>query len=405
MRVAFLTHEPFYPPSGGGSAEAVYLVEEFVRRGHEVVLYCPAFPDAEAVAGRFGVTVHPFTTWPMGRYTKLREPKYLAYPWFLARHVARTVGDGKRPDLWFAQHTISSVAAWRLRKRFGGVLALNFLDYLTGFMESWPAWAMPRPVVGWMTRQELALPRRADAEAVLTVSVPLAERFIAAGTPKERVRPMLYGYDAERFRPPVAGPAGGRPPGPPVVVMHGSFDKHHLGPIAEGAVAFVHAERPDVRWRFLGKVTPTLGAFAERMKARLPGVGIELPGFVDYATIGGELGGCDLGWIPYQSTNGMHCAFVAKAVEYLGCGLPVASTRLENLSRHFHDEPAIRFADFDGPSLGKTVLGWLATPAGERERLGRAAAERVAAMLDWRTLTSKALDFVEGVVHGTPRRG
>ena len=33
MRIAFLTHEPFYPPSGGGSAEAAYLVQELVRRG------------------------------------------------------------------------------------------------------------------------------------------------------------------------------------------------------------------------------------------------------------------------------------------------------------------------------------------------------------------------------------
>ena len=46
MRLAFLTHEPFHPPSGGGSAEAVYLVEEFVRRGHEVHLFGPEFPDS-----------------------------------------------------------------------------------------------------------------------------------------------------------------------------------------------------------------------------------------------------------------------------------------------------------------------------------------------------------------------
>ena len=45
MRLALLTHEPFYPPSGGGSAEAVYLVEEFVRRGHEVHLFCPQFAE------------------------------------------------------------------------------------------------------------------------------------------------------------------------------------------------------------------------------------------------------------------------------------------------------------------------------------------------------------------------
>jgi hypothetical protein len=39
MRLAFLTHEPYFPPSGGGSAEAIYLIRELVRRGHEVHLF------------------------------------------------------------------------------------------------------------------------------------------------------------------------------------------------------------------------------------------------------------------------------------------------------------------------------------------------------------------------------
>ena len=83
LRIAFLTHEPFYPPSGGGSAEAVYLVQEMVRRGHEVHVFGPQIPDAENVQEKFHVTLHPFTRWEMGRYAKLRNFKYLAYPFFL----------------------------------------------------------------------------------------------------------------------------------------------------------------------------------------------------------------------------------------------------------------------------------------------------------------------------------
>ena len=53
MRVAFLTHEPFYPPSGGGSAEVIYLVREMIQRGHEVHLFCPAFHDPNKVQRLF----------------------------------------------------------------------------------------------------------------------------------------------------------------------------------------------------------------------------------------------------------------------------------------------------------------------------------------------------------------
>src|ERR1043166_2982939 len=88
-RIAFLTHEPFFPPSGGGSAEAIYLVEEMVSRGWEVNLFCPKLADPKEVQKRFGVKLHEFTTWEMGRYTKLRNPKYLIYPSFLQRLVER----------------------------------------------------------------------------------------------------------------------------------------------------------------------------------------------------------------------------------------------------------------------------------------------------------------------------
>src|SRR5262245_1474120 len=104
MRVAFLTHEPFYPPSGGGSAEAVYLVQELVRRGHEVHIFCPKLADAAAARRQFGVEVHEFTTWKMGRYAAGRNFKYVLYPFFLERMVIAAT-KVLQVDLLLSQHT------------------------------------------------------------------------------------------------------------------------------------------------------------------------------------------------------------------------------------------------------------------------------------------------------------
>src|SRR5215210_4648421 len=146
MRLAFLTHEPFFPPSGGGSAEAVYLVEEMVSRGWEVHLFCPRVKDPEGVRKRFAVHLHEFTRWEMGRYTKLRNAKYLIYPTFLQQLVERTA-EGKRYDLLFSQHAIAAVTAGRLKRKWGVPTVMNFLDYLTGFMETWPFWLAPPPAL------------------------------------------------------------------------------------------------------------------------------------------------------------------------------------------------------------------------------------------------------------------
>lgn len=397
MRVAFLTHEPFHPPSGGGSAEAPYLVTELVRRGHHVHIFCPEFPEVDVVAARFGTTIHPFTRWPMGRYARHRNLKYLRYPGALCRWVStelaarRRVEPGFRFDLLLAQHTISAVAAVRLRRLLGVPAVLNYLDFLTGFMETWPAAFTATGLVGLLNRYELSLPRRHQVEGVMTVSDPLAARLAATGYPSDRIRAIQYGYDATRFVPPAVEPD----PANPVVVMHGSFDRHHLGPIAREAVATVTRRRPGVTFRFLGTVTPGLRGFADDLRRRVPGVRLECPGFVPYAEVGAELGRATVGIVPYEESRGTHCAFVAKAVEYLGCGRVVASTALENLQGYFAGEAAMRFTAFDGAALAEGILAWLETPPDRRVAAGRAAAVRVARELDWPVVAGRAVDFIE----------
>ena len=406
MRVAFLTHEPFLPPSGGGSAEAPHIVREFRRRGHRLDLFCPEFPDWRKLQEDPGLNLRIFERWRMGRYTRFRNLKYLLYPVALAGYVREVVADQKLEgdpeagyDILFAQHTISAVAAGWARKKVGGRLVLNFLDYLTGFMETWPAPFTKTGLVDALNRYEMSLPVRFDAEGILTVSDPLAERFVGVGYPQERIRTLLYGYDSRLFCPseePVADGEG------PVVVMHGSFDQHHLGPIARDALALVHGVRTDVRYRFVGRDTPTLKRFVKDMEARCPGIRIECPGFVHYANIPRQLKGAMLGIVPYEASEGTHCAFVAKAVEYLGCGLPVVSTPLENLRRHFATEHAIRFSGFDGRSFGNHILYWLSMPTAQRVEMGLKASRKVAAELDWSVIARNAVDFAERVHQHPP---
>lgn len=404
MRLAFLTHEPYFPPSGGGSAEAVYLIRELVRRGHEVHLFCPAFPESETIARSHRIVVHPFTGWAMGRYTAHRNLKYLAYPLALARHADRTLralrsssGSDVRFDALLSQHTISAVAAGMLKRRWRVPIILNFLDYLTGFMETWPAVFTKSGLVPWLNRFELSLPRRFDAEGVMTVSTPLAERFQATGFPADRIRVIHYGYDAGLFRPdpPADDGPDSDPQGHPVVVMHGSFDTHHLGAIAREALLILHARQPRLRFRFVGKETPALQRLVREVRAAAPGIPLETTGFVPYEQMARALRGASVGLVPYEESQGVHCAFVAKAVEYLGCGIPCVSTPLENLSRYFAGEPAIRFSGWSGPSFAEAVLGFLDLPIARRREIGRAAAARVAADLDWGVLAARAADFVE----------
>lgn len=393
LRIAFLTHEPFYPPSGGGSAEAVYLVEEMVRRGHEVHVFCPRFADAERIGKSFGIRLHLFNRWSMSRYIRFRNFKYLAYPFFLERMVARTARKTKF-DLIVSQHAISAVAAGRLKRKLAVPVVMNFPDLLTGFMETWRTWLAPSPLVEALKRFEISLPSRFDVDGVMTVSDTLADLFAERGFPREKILPIYYGYDADKFPfrtqslPDIK---------PPVVVMHGSFDTHHLGQIAFDAIQFVTRQRPGVVFRFVGKITAALEGFLINARKQIPDFKFEATGFVPYAEVARHLADASVGIVPYEESAGTHCAFVAKVVEYVASGLPAVATPLKSIQRYFQNDPMVRFSKFDGEDFGKEIIGWLDESPMTWQVLAAESAARVQTELDWHPLCRKAVDFVEKV--------
>lgn len=391
LRIAFLTHEPFFPPSGGGSAEAVYLVEELVRRGHDVHVFCPEIADARNVETRFRIHLHPFNKWKMGRYARLRNFKYLLYPWFLERMVAAAAREIKF-DLLLSQHAISAVAAGKLKRRLKIPVVMNFPDLLTGFMETWPAWLAPRPAIAALERFEISMPARYAVDGALTISDTLADYFVERGFPREKVQPIYYGYDAIKF------PFQRRTIDknhPPVIVMHGSFDAHHLGGIARNAIQLVTEHRPGTVFRFVGRETDSLKKFLGRARKEIPGFKFETTGFVPYDEVSRHLTDGSVGIVPYEESAGTHCAFVAKVVEYVASGLPAVCTPLKSIRRFFQDEPMIRFSEFDGENFGRKIMSWLEEPTPDWQVAAPKSAARVKAELDWQPLCRKAVDFVE----------
>ena len=395
FRIAFLTHEPFYPPSGGGSAEAIYLVQEMRRRGHDVHVFCPEIPDAKSVEAKFGIRLHLFTRWQMGRYARFRNLKYLAYPFFLQSMVvdaARTV----KFDCLFSQHAISAVAAGKLKARLKLPVIMNFPDLLTGFMDTWPGYVAPRPVVGMLKRYELSLPTRYGVDGLLTVSDTLADRFAQTGFPRDRIQPIYYGYDAQYF--PFRDQQRS-PKQPPVVVMHGSFDAHHLGEIAFGAIRHVTQHRPGAVFRFVGKRTASLEKLLARAQAGVPGFKSETPGFVPYGDVAKHLVDANVGIVPYEESDGTHCAFVAKVVEYVAVGLPAVCTSIQSIATYFKDDPMVKFSTFDGEDFGRKIIATLDEPTKEPGIAAKSAA-RVRAELDWQPLCRKAVDTMERAAIG-----
>jgi glycosyltransferase involved in cell wall biosynthesis len=361
-----------------------------VRRGHDVHVFGPQIPDAENVQKKFGVRLHPFTRWQMDRYAKFRNFKYIAYPFFLERMVA-AVGRETKFDLLFSQHAISAVAAGKLKRKLGVPVVMNFPDLLTGFMETWPGYVAPKPVVHALMRYEISLPVRYSVDGVCAISDEFAERLAARGYPREKICPIYFGYDAQAF--PLRGQLP--PPGqPPVVVMHGSFDAHHLGQIAFDAVKLVVAKKPETIFRFVGRRTAGLEKFLHRAQT-IPNFKFDATGFMPYAEVSKQLASASVGIVPYEESAGTHCAFVAKIVEYVATGLPTVCTPLKSVQSYFKNDPMVKFSGFNGEDFGRKILSWLDETISNWQPQAAQSAARVKAELDWQPLCRKAIDFVE----------
>lgn len=259
-------------------------------------------------------------------------------------------------------------------------------------METWPGYIAPRPIVQALIRYEISMPSRYGVDGVLAISDEFAERLAARGYPREKIRPIYYGYDAQAF--PLREQL---PPGkPPTVVMHGSFDAHHLGEIAFDAVKLVAAKKPETIFRFVGKRTAGLEKFLQRAQS-IPDFKFEATGFVPYAEVSKHLADASVGIVPYEESAGTHCAFVAKVVENVASGLPTVCTPLKSIQRYFQNDPMVRFTQFDGADFGKKIISWLdESPAAWQFRAPESA-RRVQNELDWKPLCCKAVDFVENI--------
>ena len=363
-----------------------------VRRGHEVHVFCPQIAEPEAVEKEFGIRLHLFTTWQMGRYATLRNFKYLLYPSFLGRMVERAARTIKF-DLMLSQHAISAVAAGRLKRRLNVPVVMNFPDLLTGFMETWPGYIAPRPFVEMLERYEISMPVRYGVDGVLAISDTLADYFVERGYPREKILPIYYGYAAKYFPFYVRLIAPNRPP---VIVMHGSFDAHHLGRIAFEAIELVVAKKPETIFRFVGNRTAGLEKFLQRAQT-IPDFKFESTGFVPYAEVARHLADANVGIVPYEESAGTHCAFVAKVVEYVACGLPAVCTPLKSIQGYFQNDPMVRFSAFNGADFGKKILDWLEEPPSAWQICAARSAARAEAELDWKPLCRRAIDFIEGI--------
>lgn len=306
----------------------------------------------------------------LGRY--LHDPKDILWnPRYLRRELA--VLSELEPDVVMVRPMSLLVSMISSTRRLGLPLVLEI--HAPSAERRQQAHYVHLPWIDtWAERYRLR-----HADAITTVSSSLRDHLVERyGLPVDKFQVVHNGADPARFHPQSAKDpemsqalAGG-----PVIGFTGSFQAWHGAALLARMVRKVARERPEARFLFVGD-----GPGAGELRAATGELGERaiFTGWLAHERMPGLVATLDIGILP--ESDFYRCPL--KLLEWMAAGLAVVVPRYAPLLELVEEDVEGLFFDpGDEDGLIRAVLRLLDDPE-LRQRLGRAAAERVATSLTW----------------------
>jgi glycosyltransferase involved in cell wall biosynthesis len=381
-RVLVLSPCDVFPPVHGSST-AVYHTLQFLTETNPVLgLLCRLYSQrGEVDLDHPNLEIRYCRETPLDRlgYKGLFfNPVYYRAAWRAAREF--------KPDVIQAELLWTAPAALWLRRRSGVpvVLMQENVEYqkFVRFGMNSPFLKVVRWIEGWACRAADRVVALSDVDRDFMMRL--------YGVPAERFALIPHGVDPELFdyRPEGAAAARqklGLGPEVPVLTFVGKLDYvpnvRAVEYIAQRIAPVVHERHPDARFVIIGQGVEAL--------PRYDRPDLVFTGFVDaragvHPNLSDYLSASDVVLVPLDSGSGTRL----KILEAAANARPVVSTRIGAEGQAFADGEEILLTDVVDRAFVDATLRLLGDPA-LRERLGRAARERVVAEYSWRAQVAK----------------
>ncbi len=390
MKLLYVATDQQVPGSTGGSVHVEEVANGLADRGHEVhVVARPGEKTGDSGSSRFQLhPSQPLVPHRMFRWTAQKQIgaliDRLGVDAVLERYY-NFAGEGIR-------------AAYR--RAVPALLEVNS-----------PVMDHPGSLKAWLDRILVFRPmrrlRQEQCRKAAALVTPLPA-IIPATVPSDKVHPIHWGANVERFRPGLlpSGLAAELPIAPHVrvVVFSGSFRGWHGADVLVRAAAGVitKLKERDLLFLFLGSGP---GLSEVRREVTRCGIGshVHLAGAVPYHQMPLHLARCHIGVAPYQpSRHGqLQLGFYwspLKIFEYMACGLPVITLDvhpLREIVRPGREGLLVQEGDENG--LADAIAELVASPERAAE-MGRAARDRVVSHYSWQVHCEKLEKVLQGLV-------
>lgn len=317
------------------------LVQQWVRRGHEVVAATAFYGDRAEAEAATGATLEPFSPFHVDRFSRLREPKYILYSLLYFFHYLRLKRKYKTFDVVCIRNAFVGWCIPWVRRRFKAFCVISITDLLSGFLYWNPAF--PRWLVDWFWKREINIISRFDM--VFCITEEMKQVLVAAGIPADIIHISGDGVDAALFDPDAIPEDRRRQveaelgPGGPRILFYGNLHEEvvdHFLRIVDETVRC----RPDARFIVIGK-----GDAHELLKQKAAGRPLLHLGYRPHEELPAYIAACQVGLIPYLHSQNSDNILTLKLLEYGAMGLPIVATPLKAIRRLFGELPWIRFEE------------------------------------------------------------
>ena len=224
-----------------------------------------------------------------------------------------------------------------------------------------------------------------QADAVLTVSVPLRDYVVSLGVEPGRLYVIPNGVDPALFQPgppdPRARARWGLGNGPVLGFVGGLRPWHGVEALPTLLERLVHRYR-GLRLVIVGD-GPLRGELERTLKERRLTGSVVITGWLPHEEVAELIQQFDVGLAPYSKPEHAFYFSPLKLFEYMSCGIPVVAAALGQIAEIVRDgETGLLYPPGDVDALIGACDRLLAEPA-LRQRLGQAAVKEVHGLYTW----------------------
>ena len=300
MKIAYITHETFFPPKGGGAVRVLNIAKAFAKKGHRVILFAPY---GELYSGEKEI-IPEVAFIPVSNIERFKtKNKEIAYIKFLFLLTSLLIKE--KFDLLFSHIAVAGTSGALVKtiKRKPAVIDLD--DIISGFSG-----------ISFIKRYgptfEFFIP--AFYDRVVCMSESLAKRV--SMVKKNNVFVVPHGADFDLFYP------GGKCRGKRHFVFSGGIEKHDGVDLILMAAKDLIYKYPDMKITILGDGSELSRNIELSRELGLLDVA-EFKGWLEHERVPEYLRHACAGIVSDRRRTATEVALVVRGVEYMASGIPV----------------------------------------------------------------------------------